>query len=109
MPITQHIDVYAGDPWTADVTVLDTDTEQPTSVVGADWLAQVRYPTGQLATSITVTPVDPINGQIRLSLTGAQTAALTRNGRWDLQITPADGPRQTLFAGDVRRTPDRSR
>lgn len=79
-------------------------------VTGWTWLAQVRDQADVLAATFTVTPTDPTNGVVELTLSPAETGAMTPGDyRWDLQGTDQNADVRTLAVGKLRIREDVSR
>jgi hypothetical protein len=85
----------------------------PTVLAGCTVLAQVRRPDDVMILDLGATVFDPINGWIRLHVSPAQTSLLVFPangraddvrpclGRWDVQVTDANGDTVTPLAGLV--------
>lgn len=89
--IVPTLKVYIGDTFSASYVLkegspaeaIDLDADSWTN-----WTAKFRtYPTATASVSFTVDTSDAANGRIVVSLTATQTAAMTKNGYWDLQST----------------------
>jgi len=96
------LDVYAGDTFTQTFTL--TSDSSPIDLVDAGWTgwsAQYRK-TASAATAVdfTVDDSSAASGQITISLTPAQTAALKDNGVFDLQATQG-GVVRTWLTGSI--------
>jgi len=105
-PQQLDLNIYRGDSGRFRVTVVD-DQGLPYDVSDALWDCDIRPDVdGSLVTSLTVTQVDPAT--IDISLSAAQSAALTGNGVWDLEMS-LNGEVTTLLVGRVVVTKDVSR
>jgi hypothetical protein len=103
VPIKQaNIALYQGDDWAAQVTVLNADMT-PADLTGYTAQAQIRagvadqQPVVAAQMSATVNPPN----QVLLALTHAQTAPMSGQYVWDLQVTSPGGIITTLLAGSV--------
>lgn len=79
----------------------------PRDITGYTMRLQARQTAGQtalvdIATGSGITLTDPTNGEFRIVLSAATTAALdiTGNAKWDLKVTDAGGAISYPIAGD---------
>lgn len=114
LPDSLDLALYAGDGATIQMTVTDAD-QAPVDLDGPV-IAQIRVNKVSSSPSATfsVDTTAASLGELILSLTGVQTAALvgsqtTFKGLWDVQWTPADKEPVTLIQGRVECTADVSR
>ena len=112
MTARRDLTVYRGDTYSHVVTVVD-DLAAAVDLSDRAWVAEVRAyaDAADVLVSFTVDDSDAATGVLVLSLTAAQTATtLSRDGVWDLQGTfTADGAVETLLAGSVSLTKDKTR
>lgn len=100
-PAKQDIKVMRGDTEIFNV-YLKNDADTPIDVTGDTFASQIRYNRDDtsIAASFTVSVVDAVNGQIRLTLSSDSSAALVAgNAFWDCQRTTSGGVRTTFIAG----------
>lgn len=103
------LDVYQGDTFVATVTVTNEDNT-PATITGYSALAQIRRAVADADTVIVATITAVVaSPYVNLSLTAAQTASLTGNYVWDLQLTAPAGGIITILRGKVIVTPEVSR
>lgn len=103
---TVYVSRYRGD--TLRLTV-DLDGDSEVDVTGWTWLAQVRDTTGALVQTMTVTPVDPLNGVVAVELTAEQTGAMPVGDHpFDVEATDTDGGTRTVVVGKLRIRQDTS-
>ncbi len=102
VPATYDITLYQGDTYRLDIVVKDNQaTPQPVNITGWTARGQIR-PTIDSATifaSFVVTFTNASLGQVRISLTGAITAAIPQNGVYDLEFTLPGGEIETYLKG----------
>lgn len=113
------IDVYQGDDWAGDVTVLDCFDGKPADLTGYRAAAQIRrgpadqtgeHVMAEMTCAVVPVPDGEIPHHISLSLSHRETRHLRQSRyRWDLQIVAPTGEITTLLAGDVRVTPEVTR
>lgn len=104
--------VIRGDDFRAIVTLQNTN-QDPFDLTGYTVKAQVR-PTTDLEAPLTAefeaTIVDPpTDGIIHLHLDHTDTATMTGDGVWDVQVTDADDNVTTIVRGAVTLIPDVTR
>lgn len=107
MPATRNLTIYMGDAYDHEITFTDADGD-PINMAGT-WRAQIRKRVSDAAALVafTVDTTDAATGVLVLSLTKAETAALTDGGAWwDLEET---GAGVTYLRGTVAITQDVSR
>jgi hypothetical protein len=105
------IEVYQGDDWAGIVSVVDAN-DNPVDLTGFTPAAQVRLGPADnwpVLVEMSATVDGVTQGQINLAMTSAQTAALTCNYLWDLQITDAANVSTTLMSGRVLVTQEITR
>lgn len=107
LPTQVDLELYRGDAWALPVTI--TTGGVALNLTGYTLTAQVRASeSASTSTSITVTVTNAATGQVRLSLTAAQTRDLPASGVWDLQWATSGDP-TTLLAGRVTVSGDVTR
>lgn len=105
-PGTHNIEIMQGDSFDEMYVRFDSLAPRggPANLVGGKVVrAQVRKsqdPNSELYATFDVQIVDAANRRVRPKLTPVQTAALTRDGYWDLQVEdPATGWIGTILKG----------
>jgi hypothetical protein len=119
-PQTLDLALYAGDGFAVQLTCKDK-TGAPVDLTGAV-TAQIRldrlHPDDEPITSFTASMVDAWQGIVKLSLTGAQTAALSAHpsskggkfsGVWDVEWAAVDAEPRTICQGKVECVADVTR
>jgi hypothetical protein len=103
------LSIYQGDDYSAIVTVRNADGT-PADISGYTALAQIRRAPAD-ADSVVVQTMTTVvaSPNINLSLTNAQTQALTGRYVWDLQIISSTGAITTILAGRVTVTAEVTR
>jgi hypothetical protein len=100
LPGQLDLHLYRGDDENFQVTM--TENGVPKVLPSAGWSAQIRArataDSPPLA-EITIDTTDAATGVLRFSLSGADTLALPKKAKWDLQC--ADAGVRTYLAGDV--------
>jgi hypothetical protein len=101
MPQNYDLSIYRGDYVEIIVTVKDS-FGAPVDLTGSTSKAQLKENYGSSsAIDFTCTPTG-VTGQVNISLSSADTSALTANSYiWDFQITDSNGRTRTYLAGDV--------
>lgn len=100
--------LYADDDTLYELEFVDDDDE-PVSIAGYAFTAQLRSDQGVLLGAFTIVVVDAAIGRLDLSLPAATALLLAgKYGRWDLQAVGAAG-RQTWMAGKFRVDADVTR
>jgi hypothetical protein len=114
VPSELDLDLYAGDGVSLVFTLSDSDG-QPLNVTGAV-TAQLRATRGDIDPSADFTAdlTNGAQGEVVLSLSGAQTQALigqkeTFEGVWDMQWTRVGSEPVTVLQGKVTCVPDVTR
>ena len=100
--------VDQGSTWSKQITVYETDGTTIQNLTGYTVASQLRKNyTSTAYTTINATNNSPTSGNIIMSLTATQTAAL-KSGRYvyDLQITAADGTVTRVIAGVITLRPE---
>jgi len=110
MVTNADINVYQGDDWAGVVTVLDAN-DSPANLTGYTPAAQVRLNPGTpvLVEMLAAVAADPTTGVINLAMTSSDTAPLSCNYLWDMQVTDNAGVVTTLISGRVLVTQDITR
>lgn len=105
-----NLNLYQGDDYIADVTVLNADGSVP-DLTGYTAVAQVRSPGSDPTLPPDAVPAILISGNvITLQLAHTQTLALNSPPyRWDLQLTDSMGWVTTVLNGVVTVIRDVSR
>ena len=98
LPTPVDLRLYAGNDFTATLTVTDS-SGTAISMVGYTVLAQVRD--AAVGTLYATFASSIATNVITLSLTKAQTKAVTAPSLWDCTVTDPGGRATTLAAGDV--------
>lgn len=99
--------VYAGDTFTQTYVVTDSTTGLPLNLAAwGSWAAAWRPYQGSDVVVLSVSTVGLASGQITVSATAAQTAAMDGPGVWDVQAVNAGTVRtwlrgKTAFVQDV--------
>lgn len=94
-PSIPVLELYAGDDFT--VTLRFREAGEPADLTGwSGWAAEWRDSRGQ--ESFSVDSSRALEGLITLTLTAAQTRAMSRHGEWDLEAVK-DGLTRTWVAG----------
>lgn len=105
---TANLTMRAGADYRATLTWTDS-ASQPLNLTGNSYAAQFRsapYPAGALFATYSCVVTNAVAGQMRISLSRAQTAALSgKAGVWDLKQTSADGSVSYRFGGTARVMP----
>lgn len=103
LPATKNITIYQGDTFVFPFRVKTRSgiNTVPVDLTGASAQAQIRAKDGTILAEFAAEITDPLEGQVRLTLSNTQTAALTQKGIWDCQIIRADGTVKTYLAGQV--------
>ena len=102
LPTPVDLRLYAGNDFTCTLTVTDP-AGAPFDLTGYTVLAQVRDASGTLLATFSSSISTNV---VTLSLTKAQTAAVTVPALWDATVTdPVAHRASTLAAGDVTVTP----
>src|SRR4051812_31633143 len=106
VPQVYDLHIYAGDAVTLDLELSNPD-ETPFDASGTIQ-AQIRKARNSpsVSAAFSVNDDDAAEGKVTLSLTGAQTAALTSGvtrfkGQWDCQWTSPDEVPLTLVQGSI--------
>ena len=110
-PATLDLTIRQGDGYTAELHFVDAN-DDPVSVAGATWLAQIRRRaehTSELVGAFDLDLIDAAAGVVRLSLPAAETALLPRQAAWDLERTVPGGSPATLVEGTILSPRDISR
>lgn len=90
---THDILAYAGDDFALEIDI-------PMDLTGSVVRADIKTMTRTLV-PFTITVVNAVEGQVRLSLTSAQTAALGPYATYDLQVTDDMGKVTTYLRGQI--------
>lgn len=107
-PKRRDLTIVTGDSFKLVVRLSETNsgTKTPIDLTGYEAAAQLRdAPRQRLLADFTATVTDAVNGEITLSLTTSQTACLTADGAWDLQVRLIANPTNnthTLLYGTAR-------
>ena len=106
MPGSFSLNIYRGDTHAWRFTLWqDPEKTVPVDLNGVAVKAEIRdKPAGAVIQTIALVVTQP--NIIDASLTAAVTAQLPASGRWDLQLTDADGWVSTILAGAVKVTGD---
>jgi hypothetical protein len=100
--------IYTGDTFKRTIDILIGET--PLDLFGSTVKAQIRYSNADSVAAEFTSEFDPeIVNRVVITLSSEQTAALTRPGVWDLQVTNADGETTTYLVGRVFVTHDVTR
>jgi hypothetical protein len=98
------LELYRGDSYDWQFQFWqDAGKTQPADLTGYTVRAMMRGPDGSVSFACTVTLPNLVTMTLAASAWPARTAA---QGRWDLQLTAADGRVQTAVAGPVLVTED---
>lgn len=100
VPAKQDIKIMRGDTEIFNITITD-DAGAAVNLTGDVFTSQIRYNRDDtsVAASFTTSIVDPIAGQVRLTLSAASSALLTAGtAYWDLQRNDS-GVITTIVAG----------
>lgn len=96
-----NLDIYRGDSYEHEFQWLHDDVPVPL----ASWTGVAKIKDrldGVVLATVTVTKTDAVNGWFTVTLTGAQTSALTiTTGVWDVQFTHTDTRVVTPVSGAV--------
>lgn len=99
--------IQQGATFSLQLTFADGNGD-PIDLTGYAGAAEVRtsYDAATPVATLSVAVTDPTNGVMTLSLTAAQTAALTApsGGVWDLLLTTPTGDKFRVLEGNVRIT-----
>jgi hypothetical protein len=105
---TADLVMKAGADYRASLTWTDA-TGTAINITGNSYAAQFRsavYPAGTLFATYSTTITNAAAGQMRISLSRAQTAALSgKAGVWDLKQTTSGGEVKYRFGGTARVLP----
>ena len=109
IPSKYDIELYCGD--TFDLTLKFADKEsEPVDLTGCSVRSEIRSNNGvgDVVASFTADVVDPLAGQISLSLLPSETATLYQHSKmkYDVQVTGADGRVATYVVGSVKAIRD---
>jgi len=106
----QDLSIYQGDDYLATVTVSTADGA-PADLTGYSASAQIRRKPADFSPEVAAEFLAEIAlpQVIILTLTNAQTLALSGVYSWDLQVTDAGGAVQTIMAGQARVTQEVTR
>ncbi|MGW9587505.1 hypothetical protein [Microbacterium sp. NPDC055455] len=102
LPGVLDLTIYRGDNTNFQVTLTDTETQEPLVLPEAGWRAQVRVvrASEDVLFTITVDAADAATGVVGLSIAGSDTGSVTVDSAfWDLENTDTD---RTYLAGKVR-------
>jgi hypothetical protein len=110
LPEIVHLALYRGDdfgPWqiTAKVGVV------PIDLTDYSIKAQIRQTqdASTILATFLCTITDAPNGVFTIEMDDAQTAALPKSSKWDLQLTDSGMRTRTFMTGNVSVTPDVTR
>lgn len=93
--------LYQGDDYTALITVRNADGSAA-DITGYTALAQIRRDVADADATVAATFTAAVSSpHVLLSLTNAQTRALSGKYVWDLQLTSAAGLIATILKGKV--------
>lgn len=102
LPGALDLTIYRGDNTNFQVTLTDTETQEPLVLPTSDWRAQVRVlrSSAEVLFTITVDASDAAAGVLGLSIAGADTGTVDVDSAfWDLENTGTD---RTYLAGKLR-------
>lgn len=108
LPLTRAIHLYQGDSFSLKFRLKTKDASEPpvvtpVNLTGCTVKAQIRTfetETPEVVAEFASTITDAANGEVELKLTPEQTAEI-EGGRWDVQVTFADGSVKTYIRGNV--------
>lgn len=86
-PATQHFVCHAGETWTRDIYVRESDGTTAVSLTGCSAVAKVMTEAGGTVVQAITCTITAATGKIALSLTAAQTAAIVTTGLTEQTIT----------------------
>jgi len=95
--------MFRGDDKIYELTVVDKQTESPVDITGCTikmtWKEKKTDETYFLQKTFTLT--DPANGKAEVTIDAADTSQLTERKEFffDVEITKADGKKETLLEG----------
>jgi hypothetical protein len=100
------LNIYQGDDYTADVTVMEADGTTPADLTGYTAQSEIRPVVGDTAPAAAAQFTTTISGNIiTIKLTHDDTKNLNKPSYvWDLQIIDATGWITTILAGPVKVT-----
>jgi len=96
--------VQQGSTYNQTITLKDPTNTTPINITGCTAAAQIREQYTDVSPSATFLCEinNGVNGQIQISLTAAQTAALTiERGVYDIELTYPNGVKDRILQGNV--------
>lgn len=103
LPASKNLTFYQGDSFSLKFRLKNPDTDVYLDLAGCTPKAQVRANADDASVMVEFTAALGSNpGEVVLSLTPVQTAALTLPGVWDVQLTFPDGSVRTYLAGTTK-------
>ena len=103
MAADHDIEIYQGDDYALRIEIRD-GAGAAIDLSARTYQAQIREtrsPDAELLAEFAIDMTEAPAGDVVISLTDTQTAAMTRSGAWDFQQVDAAGKVRTLLAGDV--------
>lgn len=86
-PATQHFVCHAGETWTRDIYVRESDGTTAVNLTGCSAVAKVMTAAGGTVVQAITCTITALTGKITLSLTAAQTAAMTTTALTSQTVT----------------------
>jgi hypothetical protein len=106
LPVGKNITLYQGDTFHLSFTLYEKDAQgnqgPAIDLTGATVTAQIRATAANPSVMATFTGThNGVGGKATISLTSAQTSALSAGGVWDVQVEFPGGDVKTYLAGTV--------